>query len=187
MNIALQLGMLWCCKSRRRCSLQRSKSLRRCRSPRHYNSRCYGVEAFAARDDAALCRYNSRRYDVVALSTLCCSSQQWPNVFFFSFFYSTLVASRVFKAPLVSKKERYKGRERKRGRFYSSAPGYITPLWSHSSQLLCSQLLLVGRGVQTQAPFNSNNTTTRNTRSNTTSKRKFKAKRNLLFSTLNNK
>jgi hypothetical protein len=80
-----------------------------------------------------------------------------------------------------------RGRERKRRIIYSSTPRYVTPFWSHSSQLLHSQLLLVGKGVITQAPSTSNNTTTRNTNSNTTSKRKFKAEKNLLLSTLNNK
>jgi hypothetical protein len=55
------------------------------------------------------------------------------------------------------------GKYRKRGRIYSTTPGYVTPLWSRSSQLLRSQLLLVGRGVIAQVPSNNNNTTTRNT------------------------
>ncbi len=115
-------------------------------------------------------RCSLRRCDVTTLHyndgrIVTCDAKEINFYFYFEWF---LASSRVFKAPLVYEREIDGEREI----MYSFVPRYVTPLWFRSSQLL-----LVNRGVTTQAPSdNNNNNTTRNINNNISNERNSKPK-----------
>ncbi len=160
MNVALQLGTLWRCKSRQCCSSERCGATARDNTNCYVTIVrvaaalwCYDVAALwcynvVARGVAVLWHYGVVVRDATMLWHYGAAARNVATLWHYSatalwhcqtcaiargdgetcFFYLILVASRVFKATFVSKKERYKGREKKRGKIDSSILGYVIPL-----------------------------------------------------------